>query len=89
MKALEYELKDKPKVDRGVLNSWFFEVQRTKVSQIDSFHRWVIRLFKDEAEKYRRRRDSTIDLEKQLRLALQEIEQVAKDTHFLQLILFE
>ena len=35
-------------------------------------------LFKDEAEKYRRRRDSTIDVEKQLRLALNEIEQVRR-----------
>jgi hypothetical protein len=28
---MEYELKDKGKVDRGLLNSWFVEVQRTKV----------------------------------------------------------
>jgi hypothetical protein len=31
IKAMENELKDKPKVDRGLLNSWFVEVQRTKV----------------------------------------------------------
>jgi hypothetical protein len=31
MKAMEYELKDKPKVDRGLLNSWSVEVQKTKV----------------------------------------------------------
>ncbi len=28
---MENELKDKAKVDRGLLNSWFVEVQRTKV----------------------------------------------------------
>jgi hypothetical protein len=31
IKAMENELKDKPKVDRGLLNSWFIEIQRTKV----------------------------------------------------------
>jgi len=31
---------------------------------------------KEEAEKYRKRRDSTVDHDKQLRLAVQEIEQV-------------
>jgi len=31
MKAMEHELQDKTKVDRGLLNSWFIEVQRTKV----------------------------------------------------------
>ena len=31
MKAMENELKEKVKVDRGLLNSWFIEVQRTKV----------------------------------------------------------
>ena len=31
MKAMENELKEKVKVDRGLLNSWFIEVQRSKV----------------------------------------------------------
>ena len=44
-------------------------------------------VLKDEAEKYRRRRDSTIDIEKQLRLSLQEIEQVKKnEKHRIRLI---
>ncbi|CAF4913133.1 unnamed protein product, partial [Rotaria magnacalcarata] len=30
MKAMENELQDKVKVERGVLNSWYMEVQRTK-----------------------------------------------------------
>ncbi len=30
---MEYELQDKAKVDRGLLNSWFMEVQRTKVNK--------------------------------------------------------
>jgi len=60
MKAMENELKEKVKVDRGLLNTWFMEVQRTK----------------DEAERYRKRRDSTMDADKQLRLAVQEIEQL-------------
>ena len=60
MKAMENELKDKPKVDRGLLNTWFVEVQRTK----------------EEAERFRKRRDSVVDHEKQLSLALQEIDQV-------------
>ncbi|UJR33378.1 hypothetical protein I4U23_020826 [Adineta vaga] len=60
IKAMEDELKDKAKVDRGQLNSWFIEVQQTK----------------EEAEKYRKRRGSTIDLDKQLRLAVQESEQL-------------
>ena len=29
---MENELKDKVKVDRGLLNSWFMEVQDTKVN---------------------------------------------------------
>ncbi len=29
---MENELHDKTKVDRGLLNSWFNEVQRTKVN---------------------------------------------------------
>ncbi len=29
---MENELKDKTKVDRGILNSWFLEVQQTKVT---------------------------------------------------------
>ena len=33
MKAMENELQDKAKVDRGLLNSWFVEVQRTKVNR--------------------------------------------------------
>ncbi|CAF4828038.1 unnamed protein product, partial [Rotaria sp. Silwood1] len=60
MKAMENELQDKPKVDRGLLNSWFIEVQRTK----------------EEADKYRKRRDTTVDNDKRLRLAIQEIEQL-------------
>ncbi len=28
---MENELQDKTKVDRGLLNAWFIEVQRTKV----------------------------------------------------------
>ncbi|CAF2596650.1 unnamed protein product [Rotaria sp. Silwood2] len=60
VKAMENELQEKPKVDRGLLNSWFIEVQRTK----------------EEADKYRKRRDTTIDNDKQLRLAVQEIEQL-------------
>ncbi|CAF2070722.1 unnamed protein product [Rotaria magnacalcarata] len=60
MKTMENELQDKSKVDRGLLNSWFLEVQRTK----------------EEAEKYRKRRDTTVDNDKQLRLAVQEIEQL-------------
>ncbi len=35
---MENELKDKGKVDRGLLNSWFVEVQRTKV-KTKFFHR--------------------------------------------------
>lgn len=30
---MENELQDKSKVDRGLLNAWFSEVQRTKVNQ--------------------------------------------------------
>ncbi len=33
-------------------------------------------LFKEEADKYRKRRDTTLDNDKQLRLAIQEVEQV-------------
>ena len=77
MKAMENELKDKTKVDRGLLNSWFSEVQRTKVNYRNSQITFVILFFyQDEAEKYRKRRDSTIDQDKQIRLAVQEIEQV-------------
>ena len=32
IRAMENELKDKVKVDRGLLNSWFMEVQDTKVN---------------------------------------------------------
>ncbi|CAF1099606.1 unnamed protein product [Adineta ricciae] len=60
IKAMENELKDKAKVDRGLLNSWFMEVQDTK----------------EEADRYRKRRGSTVDIEKQIRLAEQEIEQL-------------
>jgi hypothetical protein len=37
MKAMENELQDKTKVDRGLLNSWFIEVQRTKVNNYYHF----------------------------------------------------
>lgn len=30
---MENELQDKTKVDRGLLNAWFIEVQRTKVNE--------------------------------------------------------
>ncbi|CAF4295429.1 unnamed protein product, partial [Adineta steineri] len=60
VKAMENELQDKKKVDRGLLNSWFIEVQRTK----------------EEAEKFRKRRDTTVEYDKQVRLAVQEIEQL-------------
>ncbi|CAF1159111.1 unnamed protein product [Adineta steineri] len=60
VKAMENELQDKTKVDRGLLNSWFIEVQRTK----------------EEAEKFRKRRDTTVEYDKQVRLAVQEIEQL-------------
>ncbi|CAF1031135.1 unnamed protein product [Rotaria sordida] len=60
MKAMENELQDTPKVDRGLLNAWFIEVQRSK----------------EEADKYRKRRNTTADNDKQLRLAIQEIEQL-------------
>ncbi|CAF0756162.1 unnamed protein product [Adineta ricciae] len=60
MKAMENELQDKAKVDRGLLNSWFVEVQRTK----------------EEADKCRKRRDTTFEVDKQFRLAIQEIEQL-------------
>jgi hypothetical protein len=33
---MEVELKEKSKVDRGLLNSWFSEVQRTKVNNRNS-----------------------------------------------------
>ncbi len=35
MKAMEHELQDKTKVDRGLLNAWFIEVQRSKVINFD------------------------------------------------------
>ncbi|CAF4511083.1 unnamed protein product, partial [Didymodactylos carnosus] len=60
MKTMDNELKDKSKVDRGLLHAWYIEVQRAK----------------EEAEKLRKRRDSTPDHEKQLKLAIQEIEQL-------------
>ncbi|CAF0896732.1 unnamed protein product [Adineta steineri] len=60
IKAMENELQDKKKVDRGTLSSWFVEVQQNK----------------EEAEKYRKRRNSTVDHEKQLRLAVQETDQL-------------
>jgi len=69
MKAMENELKDKPKVDRGLLNTWFVEVQRTK----------------EEAENFHKRRATVLDPEKQLRFALQEIEQV-KNIHLLECV---
>jgi hypothetical protein len=81
MKTVENELQDKVKVDRGLLNSWFVEVQRTKVTKktTNSYSlKMRFFLFKEEAEKYRKRRGSTVDHDKQLRLALQEIEQVKK-----------
>jgi (2Fe-2S) ferredoxin len=31
---MEFELKEKTKVDRGLLNTWYSEVQRTKVKRI-------------------------------------------------------
>lgn len=37
MKAMEIELQDKEKVDRGVLNSWYLEIQRLKVRKIIKF----------------------------------------------------
>ena len=37
MKAMENELQDKTKVDRGLLNAWFIEVQRTKVNSFYLF----------------------------------------------------
>jgi len=37
MKTVENELQDKVKVDRGLLNSWFVEVQRTKVKKKHQF----------------------------------------------------
>ncbi|CAF0741682.1 unnamed protein product [Rotaria sordida] len=60
IKAMENELKDKTKVDRNMLKTWFIEVQRKK----------------EEAEKYRQRRDSTNDRDSQLQLAIKEIEQL-------------
>ncbi|CAF1297206.1 unnamed protein product [Rotaria magnacalcarata] len=60
MKAMENELQDKVKVERGVLNSWYMEVQRTK----------------DEADKYRKHRERTLGHESQLHLAMKEIEQL-------------
>ncbi|CAF4105810.1 unnamed protein product, partial [Rotaria sp. Silwood2] len=65
IKAMENELKDKTKVDRSVLKSWFIEVQRTK----------------EIAEKYRQRRGSTVDHANQLQLALKEIEQLRIALH--------
>lgn len=38
MKAMENELQDKTKVDRGLLNSWFIEVQRSKVIYLKIFN---------------------------------------------------
>ena len=76
---MENELQDKTKVDRGLLNAWFIEVQRTKVRKTRfsmmklSLH---IFFFEEEAEKYRKRRDTTMDCDKQVQLAVQEIEQV-------------
>ena len=72
---MENELDDKSKVDRGLLNAWFLEVQKTKVNEEKS-RLDENRSSQEEADKYRRRRDSTIDHDKQLRLALHEIEQV-------------
>ncbi|CAF0721856.1 unnamed protein product [Didymodactylos carnosus] len=60
MKSMDNELKDKTKVDRGLLYAWYVEVQRTK----------------EEAEKLRKLRDSTPDHDKQLKLSIQEIEQL-------------
>lgn len=41
VKAMENELQDKTKVDRGLLNAWFIEVQRAKVNQSIDFY-WKI-----------------------------------------------
>ena len=88
VKAMENELQDKTKVDRGLLNAWFIEVQRTKVNQsIDFYWKILFRnvnvFFQEEAEKYRKRRDATMDYDKQLQLAVQEIEQVNSVSVFL------
>ena len=34
VKAMENELQAKTKVDRGLLNAWFIEVQRSKVRRL-------------------------------------------------------
>lgn len=85
MKAMENELKEKVKVDRGLLNTWFMEVQRTKVNDVWKKTQRTRRISideQDEAERYRKRRDSTIDADKQLRLAVQEIEQVKRKNYY-------
>lgn len=74
---MESELDDKTKVDRGLLNSWFLEVQRTKVDHRETVARMISTLcVQEEADKFHKRRDTTVDHEKQLRLAIHEIEQV-------------
>lgn len=37
VQAMENELEDKTKVDRGLLNAWLLEVQRTKVKNFNRF----------------------------------------------------
>ena len=51
---------NKVPVNQNLLHKWLIEVQRTK----------------EAAERFRKRRDSVVDHEKQLSLALQEIDQV-------------
>lgn len=81
---MENELKEKVKIERSILNSWYIEVQRTKVV---SFHGCTYfglssLVDQEEADRLRKRRDTTVDHEKQLRLAVQEIEQVIIDLVF-------
>ena len=42
VQAMENELEDKTKVDRGLLNAWLLEVQRTKVK---NFNRFFFQIF--------------------------------------------
>jgi hypothetical protein len=89
MKAMENELKEKVKLDRGQLNAWYTDVQRTKVrlERMLTIIEGICLMYgnglfasfvwyQEEAERYRQRRNSAIDHDKQLRLAVQEIEQV-------------
>jgi len=43
---MENELQDKTKVDRGLLNAWFIEVQRTKVINSDYLSSLLVILFR-------------------------------------------